>query len=277
MTIGVITLVAGRTDHLTRLLDGLSRQRRPADEIVVVDMAPHDPVVERCTTGRDRVRRLAMASAHASGLPLAEARNIGAAATACDLLVFLDVDCIPDPHLVACYEDGLHRRPDRLVCGPVRYLREGWREGCAECTPEELDAWSDPPPSRPRPLELTDSGSHELFWSLSFATTASTWSTIGGFDPAYVGYGAEDTDFAMRAKTLGVDLAWMSDGVAYHQWHPPSRLDPERLDELVANARRYRHRWGCWPMTGWLNELDRAGAVRFVPDRDVLEVRGCPA
>jgi hypothetical protein len=139
-----------------------------------------------------------------------------------------------------------------------------------------LDAWSDAPIARPVPeghgVRLGDD--HELFWSLSFGVTSSTWAVIGGFDPAYVGYGAEDTDFAMRARALGIGLAWIPDGTVYHQWHPPSRLEPARLGELVANARRYRQRWGRWPMAGWLSELHQRGAICFVPDADILHVHG---
>ena len=76
----------------------------------------------------------------------------------------------------------------------------------------------------------------------------------------------------MRARAIGVRLAWLPDGVAYHQWHPPSRLDPARLGELIANARRYKDRWGSWPMHGWLEELHQRGAIMFVPAADVLHV-----
>jgi GT2 family glycosyltransferase len=274
MTVAVITPVAGRTDHLTRLLDGLTRQHRPPDETIVVDLAPYEPAVRRCTAGRPGVRRVTLRTDTSGALPLAAARNLGATKTDCDLLVFLDVDCIPDSDLVAAYEDGLHRRPHALVCGPVRYLRQDWLDGGWTTDRRRLDAMSDASPARPRPVDLTDSDDHELFWSLSFGVTSTTWAAVGGFDPAYVGYGAEDTDFAMRARDRGVRLAWIPDGVAYHQWHAPSRLDPARLGELVANARRYRQRWGCWPMAGWLAELHQHGAICFVPDADVLYVHG---
>jgi GT2 family glycosyltransferase len=275
MTIAVITPVAGRTTHLARLLDGLATQRRHPDEIVVVDLAPHDPAVRDCTAGWTAVRRLPLHPDASGALRLAAARNLGAASTDCDLLVFLDADCIPAGDLIASYEDGLRRRPHALVCGPVRYLRQQWLESCGDPADDRrLDALSDAPSARPHPVALTDGDDHELFWSLSFGVTSSTWTAIGGFDPAYVGYGAEDTDFAMRARARGVRLAWIPDGVAYHQWHPPSRLEPGRLGELVANARRYRQRWGCWPMAGWLTELHQRGAICFVPDADVLDVHG---
>ena len=63
----------------------------------------------------------------AEPLPVAHGRNQGAAAAlrkAAELLVFLDVDCIPDTELIARYHDAAEqpRYADALLCGPVTYL-----------------------------------------------------------------------------------------------------------------------------------------------------------
>jgi len=106
----------------------------------------------------------------------------------------------------------------------------------------------------------------------SFGVTGELWTRLGGFDERFVGYGAEDTDLAWRARELGVPLAWFGGGVVYHQWHVPARDDRRRIPELVANARRFHARWGRWPMDGWLTELHRRGWVRFDPRHDLLVV-----
>ena len=96
-----------------------------------------------------------------------------------------------------------------------------------------------PVPARPpaaRPPSTTLDDRHHLFWSLAFGVTAATWDDLGGFDTGYSGYGAEDTDFAMRARRHGVEMAWFAGGTAFHQWHPPTRHDPARL----AGDRRQR-------------------------------------
>jgi hypothetical protein len=48
-----------------------------------------------------------------------------------------------------------------------------------------------PHPGRPAPApgEQQTDGDPRLFWSLSFAVTATTWRRIGGFDEEFVGYG----------------------------------------------------------------------------------------
>jgi GT2 family glycosyltransferase len=81
-----------------------------------------------------------------------------------------------------------------------------------------------PHPGRPAPRDgdVTTSTDYELFWSLSFALTSSTWRTVGGFCEDYRGYGAEDTDFAQRARVAGVPMRWVGGAHAYHQFHPVS-------------------------------------------------------
>ena len=262
-TVAVIVPAGGRDDHLRRLLDGLAGQTRPADDVVIADMGDATAVLHAAPL---TVRRHRVAATDA-GLPLAAARN-GAAATAdAEVLVFLDVDCIPHRDLVADYAEAVPAAEPALTCGRVRYLRRGWD------VERPLDEQSDPHPARPLvDVATVDRDQPDLFWSLNFATDVATWRRLGGFDEGYAGYGAEDTDLGRRAQAANVPVVWLPGALAYHQWHPPTRLDPTRTPEIVANARRFRSRWGSWPMSGWLAELAADGAVRFDPDDDVLEV-----
>jgi len=273
MSLAVVVIAAGRADHLARTLSGLDRQAGRPDEVIVVDMRPQQSIADVVP---DSARCLPLAASQDDDLPLAAARNAGAAATDADRIVFLDVDCVPARGLIARYDEVLADEPDALACGPVRYLRRGWVEaiGTADPSDDALTAASDAHPVRPDldPGKVVVAGDHELFWSLSFGVTRAVWAMIGGFDDGYRGYGAEDTDFAFRARALGVRVAWFGGGVAYHQWHEPTRLDAARIPEIVANARRFHARWGAWPMSGWLHEMGRRGDVRFDPAAGVLEV-----
>jgi GT2 family glycosyltransferase len=261
--IAVIVPSAGRDEHLRRLLAGLAAQRRPPDDVVVADMDDARNVLAGAPLA---VRRHVVAGGDGP-LPVARARNASAATSDADVLVFLDVDCLPHRDLVADYADALAGAPPVLACGRVRYLRAGWDDRWP------LDEQSDPLPTRPAVVAPSvDHGRPDLFWSLNFAVTAATWQTLGGFDEGYTGYGAEDTDLGRRAHLAGIPLLWLPGGLAYHQWHPPTWRDPTRTAEIVANARRFRERWGSWPMSGWLTDLAEDGVVRFDPDADVLEV-----
>jgi N-acetylglucosaminyl-diphospho-decaprenol L-rhamnosyltransferase len=273
VTTALVTIAAGRGTHLGRLLDGVARQHRPPDELVVVDLDPTDDAVRRATERRG-VRRVAVPPGTSAGpLPLAVGRNLGAAETTAEQVVVLDVDCIPARDLVARYASVVADHPDGLACGPVRHLRERWADGLPDgpLDDEVLVVRSDAPAARPAPPSTQRRDDHDLFWSLSFGLTRATWDRLGGFDERFVGYGGEDTDLAWRARDAGIPLVWFAGGTAFHQWHPPTRWDPDRLEELVANARRVRDRWGTWPMVGWLHELAAAGRLRFDPDADVLE------
>ncbi len=278
-TVGVAVIAANRHQHLERTMASLGRQTRPPDQVVVVDLGSSPPL-RNVLAGRPEVEVVELAGPGEGAVrgpwPLARARNTAAAALGTDVLVFLDVDCIAAPDLVATYEGAARAALGGLLCGPVRYLHQGWSDDVADREPglALLEERSDPHPVRPELAadELVVSGDHERFWSLAFGVASSVWSDLGGFDEAYVGYGGEDTDFALRARTAGVPLAWFGGGTAFHQWHPATRHDPGRVPEIVANARRFRHRWGTWPMAGWLVELNHAGLVRFDAAADVLEL-----
>jgi N-acetylglucosaminyl-diphospho-decaprenol L-rhamnosyltransferase len=258
VTAAVITVVKGRHDHLALQEAGLAASDAPASVRVLVSMS--DPAI----------KDLAAADAHvvecpcdAAGLPLAQARNLGARRSfelGAQLLIFLDVDCVPGNALIGRYIDAYHRVDgDALFAGPVTYLppsSNGYRL-------ESLAGLTDPHPARPAPAPgvLLAEPNHDLFWSLSFAVSARTWRRIGGFCEAYTGYGGEDTDFASAAAAQGIPLIWVGGADAYHQHHPVSDPPIEHVEDIVANARVFHDRWGRWPMPGWLDAFERLGVL----------------
>ena len=195
------------------------------------------------------------------GLPLARARNAGAEAAfegGADLVVFLDVDCLASRTLLSGYEEAAteHTGAD-LLCGPVSYLPPLEPGRTAYSDADLLAARPHPERPAPGPGEIMPCRDMRLFWSLSFATDRATWSRVGGFDEAYMGYGAEDTDLGQRAATAGVRCWWVGSAVAYHQWHPVSDPPVEHLESIVRNANIFRHRWGWFPMEGWLEAFEQ--------------------
>ncbi|OXM57576.1 sugar transferase [Amycolatopsis thailandensis] len=268
----VVTITAGRDGHLLRQRQALSAEEVDLHVVVGMTGAPalrdipkSPPVTPVLVTADDR------------GLPLAAARNAGARVAlehGVELLVFLDVDCVPGPGSLARYRAAARRVPPAtLLCGPVAYLPPPPPGGYPAAS--ELARLAEPHPGRPAPPpgEITlEDNRFELFWSLSFATTRDDWHRFGGFCEEFAGYGAEDTDFALRAAARGARLAWIGGAIAYHQYHPPSRHESRHIRELVANARLFHRHHGFWPMSDWLTELDEAGAVRFDPTTDTLHL-----
>ncbi|WP_411074134.1 glycosyltransferase family 2 protein [Streptomyces sp. cmx-4-7] len=267
MRVAVITLVAGRHRHLRLQRDGLAAGTRQPDHYLVVTMA--DPDAGKALDGRRPAAETVDVPVGPGGrLPLATARNAGAAralADGADLLVFLDVDCVPGPGLLARYAETA--ADGALLCGTVAHLPppppEGYRLG-------ELPGLAPPHPGRPAPGdgEVLRGGDHRLFWSLSFALTAATWRDLGGFCEDYTGYGGEDTDFARTAAARGVGLWWIGGAPAHHQYHPVSRPPVEHLDDILRNGALFRDRWGTWPMEGWLRDFADLGLVVHEPGTD---------
>jgi GT2 family glycosyltransferase len=198
-------------------------------------------------------------------LPLAYGRNQGAAAAlreSAELLVFLDVDCIPHPELIGRYHETAEdpRYGQGLLCGPVTYLPPPGPQGYVM---EEVIAQIDPHPARPHPApgEVAPTVNYGLFWSLSFAVTAHTWTTVGGFCERYRGYGGEDTDFAQCAAAQRIPMYWVGGAHAFHQYHPTVDPPIQHVDDIIRNAVIFHRRWGWWPMQGWLAGFEQAGLI----------------
>ncbi len=262
MNTAVITTVHGRAVHLRNQRAGLGRGRSPIDLHVVVAM--DDPRVADVDDG-DLPTVLVECDTEDGALPLARARNTGAEAAIADgaeLLIFLDVDCIPGPDLTNRYQQtaGDPSHTDAILCGPVTYLPPPGPHGYPL---DRLQHLRHPHPARPCPPghQVVAGTDYRLFWSLSFALTASTWHRIGGFCEAYRGYGGEDTDFAQAAALRGVGLRWVGGADAFHQYHPVSDPPIEHLDDILRNAAVFHRRWGWWPMEGWLTSFHRLGLI----------------
>ncbi|MDT5050242.1 MAG: hypothetical protein QOG75_6146 [Mycobacterium sp.] len=263
MRTAVITTAHGRAHHLRRQLDGLSRSARRPDMHVIV--ATDDPAVSDVVAVSGSTAHIVHRVNGPGPLSVASARNIGALTALdhnADLLVFLDVDCIPGRNMLGRYHeavlDAKHR--DALLCGPVTYLPPPHD---VDGYPVTLEHLINPHPARPAPRDgdIIPSTDYELFWSLSFALVASTWRQIGGFCERYRGYGGEDTDFAQTVRAAGVPMRWVGGAHAFHQFHPVSDPPVEHVHDIVRNANIFHQRWGWWPMSNWLKAFEQRGLI----------------
>ena len=138
-TISVATLGHGRPSHLANLVRGLTRQTTLPKELVVAVM--NGDRYEDIPAAPFPVR---MVEAGGSGLRLAAARNAAAATASGDVLVFLDLDCIPGATLCADYAEAARdfrwpadgrghvparrrHRPGMELCRPGRRRGETFR------------------------------------------------------------------------------------------------------------------------------------------------------
>lgn len=261
MRTALITVAHQRHQHLARQQLMLQRSGRRPDHRIIV--AIDDPDISPLVS-EDNATVIEIPGA-AGGLPVGAARNVGATAAlagGAELLVFLDVDCLPSPQLLSAYLAAASAEPsvDTLWCGPVAYLPPPPPAGY------DLDQLGEHPfhPARPAPPPGTvqHGGDHRLFWSLSFAVTAPVWQRLGGFCERYQGYGAEDTDLGVTAASKGIGVSWVGGADAFHQWHPAGSPPLRHLDDILRNGAVFAERWGWWPMQGWLDQFAELGLVR---------------
>ncbi len=264
MRTAVITLVAGRHAHLALQRRGLLAGELRPDLHVVVSM--NDPHARDVLDSHAPCPDVIDLPHRPGPLPLARARNTGAAhalSSGADLLIFLDVDCVPGTRLVPRYLQLAASEPSPTVlCGPVSYLPTPPAAGYQLAALAELGR---PHPARPVPPETgtQPGGDHTLFWSLSFAVHAAQWRELGGLCEQYAGYGGEDTDFGQLAASRGIALTWVGGAWAYHQYHPSADPPVQHLHDIIGNATIFHRRWGWWPMSGWLDEFERRGLIAF--------------
>ena len=267
--VSVLTLVKGREAHLRNLLNGLAAGQRLPDHCVIVDLS-EAPLALPAMPFPVTLHRMPGA-----GLPLAAARNAAARLAGTPGLIFLDVDCIPAPDLVAGLAADIAAAA-ALICCEVLYLPAG--ATAAGIDPGRLRAAGRRHPVRPFPDHgRRPEANAGLFWSLAFATRQSVFAGLGGFDEAYAGYGAEDTDLAFRARAAGVPLLFTASTVAFHQHHPVYDPPLQHFDDIIANADRFRQRHGIWPMDGWLRAFAALGLIAPPPAAGRLTVLRRPS
>ncbi len=260
MNVSVLTLVRGRRAHLANLIAGLNKSTRKPDELVIAymqdaphaDLPPTDFPVRAVAVGGDE-------------MPLAAARNRAAATAVGEQLIFLDVDCVPSPTLVARYAETA-AQPGGIRLGEVLYLPAGALEDGLDWA--ALDRIGQRHPAKPpiAPDAIRPTPNHGELWGLSFALAAADWTRAGGMDERYVGYGGEETDFAARLERAGVPMYWVGGARAYHQHHVVHMPAYQHFDAIVRNARLFRETWGRWCMDYWLGHFAEHGLIDWTTE-----------
>ncbi|MEX2476018.1 galactosyltransferase-related protein [Marinobacter sp.] len=265
----VLTLVRHRQLHLDALVAGLSRQTCLDIELVVASMQPSPPTISPRVPFPVHV-----VDVPGSRLPLAAARNAAAARARAERLIFLDVDCIPSPTLVASFIDQLDAS-GRCLLGEVRYLPGSLaRADITGATFSDLLTHARQHPARPPvPGEgwIAERETRAL-WGLSFALTRQQYQAVGGMDETYIGYGGEETDFAEQLAVDGIRLGWCGNAMAVHQYHPVHTPPLDKFEDILGNARRFYHKWGNWCMEYWLAYFVAQELIAWSPDAADIRV-----
>lgn len=302
--VSVITTCYGRNRHLYNLLSSLANSSaRPSEIIIVNDDA--DPkrlaryplnIVQVPTSNSQLAAATEKNEVSKTGFDIGRNRNFGAAKASNEQLIFLDVDCIASTTFIEQLTAKLNTHPDALLMGQPLYLTrpltddESLQLQQGDLGNTELNALAVTNPYRhnladqavdqaieranetaAQSVDHTRSAyertqDYGAFWSLCFAITQSQFQRIGGFDTHYVGYGAEDTDFAFVARALNIEFYLTSD-VVYHQQHSVYRPPLNHLSSIVINANRFYDKWQHWPMGGWLESFANMQLIDWQPEQ----------
>ena len=241
---------------MRNLLRGLQQQTLIPDELVIGYMQ-EDPIADLPPLP------CPVRTVHIPGdtLPLAKARNKVASLATGEHLIFLDVDCVPHPEMVADYNKALLEHPG-IVLGRVLWLPQGAIEN-QTLDFERLERLGEHHAERPAPpVKFIEPCQHFAnFWSLSFAVAADIFAKTGGFDEDFTGYGAEDTDYGRQLEELGIPIAWCSGAKSYHQYHSHHMPPVHHLESILHNNRVYQRKWNRITMDHWLYAFTLMGLI----------------
>jgi len=205
--LSVVIPTYNRLPHLRRVLDGLARQEGLAHplEVVVVDDGSTDGTDEWL---RSRHVPLPIIAHTQPNRGPAAARNTGVAACSGDLVLFVDDDVVPHPHLVQAHLRHHAGADDKVVIGPMN-------------TPDdvELSAWTR---WEQKQLDKQYSALTAGEWPVTprqFYTGNASLArrhieSAGGFDPTF--RRAEDVELAFRLADDGLHFAFAPDAVVVH-------------------------------------------------------------
>ncbi|MGB3556160.1 MAG: galactosyltransferase-related protein [Jannaschia sp.] len=251
----ILTLARGREAHLRNVVLGLTHQTVLPKELVIGVMQ-----VEPYLTLPAAPFPIRQVHVVADELPLARARNTVAREAIGNVLIFVDVDCIPSPSLVEDYAAGT-RPGTGLTMGEVLYLPAGAAE--PGWTYAEFDAVAERHCDRQGPPEdaMRRCEDYRCFWSLSFAMHRDDWAASGGFDERFVGYGGEDTDFGRTLSERDIAIWWIRGARVYHQHHPHCMPPIHHVPSIVRNAEIFAEKWGHRTMEHWLHAFRMMGLI----------------
>jgi glycosyltransferase involved in cell wall biosynthesis len=256
--ISVIVTTYNREDALDAALRALAHQSDRNFEIIVADdgSRPDTAHVVESWKARQPLRLKHVWHEH-MGFRGGEIRNRGIRASAGEICIFLDGDCLAPSDFIAVHrrlhETGWFVTGNRILLSPeltatvlaagveaerwnlAPLLQQRLRGGINRLTPTLRLPLG--------PLRKLNSESWEGAQTCNLAVARVDLDRIDGFDSAYTGWGLEDSDLVVRPLRAGVRRkdGRFATGVL-HLWHPPNDrsqlpVNQARLDEVIGGGR----------------------------------------
>lgn len=235
MKTAFVVLTYNRSDALLAVLRGLAPQCGPRHVVVVADDGSRPEHVQALRAGLPRfacpVRHVWQPDV---GFTAARSRNLGAAQAGADYIVFMDGDCVPNPHFVAQHErlaqEGHFVNGSRVLLSPELTRRA--LDGTIDLSGLAGGDWL-----RLRLAGDVNKLTHLVRWpgapfrvqprfrwkgirSCNFGVAWRDFEAVNGFDEVYAGWGHEDADLVLRLHHQGCSRKNGFLGTeVYHLWH----------------------------------------------------------
>ena len=207
----IVVLAYGKEDDLERCLDAILRDRRPRDELIVVDNG-FTGGPERLTSYSAQIRLIGSGN----NLGFTGGCNLAARETSGDTLIFVNSDAIVQPGALAPLIDAANQPDIGIACGslrladepelvnsagnPIHYIGVTWAGHCGEPAADHAT-----------------SGNVACATGGFFAIRRGVWDQLGGFHDVYFAY-HEDADLSMRTHLLGLQVFYEPAAVALHHY-----------------------------------------------------------
>ncbi len=255
MNTAIIVLTYNRPKALLAVLRSLQPQLGARDELWIADDGSNAANVELLRTGlQDGPGTLHHVWHPDIGFTASRARNMSAAQTQADYLLFLDGDCLVPPHWLAqhralaragCFVNGsrvllspgLTRRIeeddlDVTRWGARPWLAARWAGDCNKLSHLlRFPGW---------PMRERARFSWKGIRSCNFGLWRSDFVAVNGFDESFQGWGHEDADLVLRLHNAGLmrrNGFWATE--VLHLWHRENDRSREQ-----SNRERVRARMG---------------------------------
>jgi glycosyltransferase involved in cell wall biosynthesis len=246
---GLIINTYNAPDYLDRVLNAVSRQRARPEEVLLADdgSGPETRQVFAAWAARQNLRAEHVWHKN-EGFRRSRILNQAIAKAKSNYLVFLDGDTIPHPQFIA--DHSRIARPGYFVQGHRALVKENAARwfGLGEFAPDrrkallggQLNGWRHSF-HWPRPLTRARQDLRGIR-GCNLAMWRADLVRVNGYNEAFVGWGREDSELAVRLINHGVRrLDVRGWALCYHLWHPPaSREGLQYNDELLAKARDSR-------------------------------------
>ncbi len=251
MRLSLVINTFNQPEYLARVLAAVSRQTRRPDEVVLADDGS-GPETRAVFDGWNATAGIATFHAWQEQAGFRRSRILNLAIAACtgEHLVFLDGDTVPHPRFVAdhlelatrhrgCFVQGHRALVEQRAatwfgCGDVS--RERWRA----LVTGQLSGWKHAF-RWPWPMVRERADLHGIR-GCNLAIRRADLVQVNGYNEAFVGWGREDSELAVRLMNAGIRrLDVRGRAPCFHLWHPPaSRAQLGDNDRILADSQARR-------------------------------------